>query len=423
MLFPELRLGRPADIDRLTGLDARIFPWGPWPRAAFAQTVLPRRDSRTLLALSDGRIAGYCCASLEPEGILHLTNLAVIPEWRRKGLGSLLTGEMETWGARRSCSSVMLEVRKGDTATIRFYDSLGYLREGTIERYYGSADAVVMGRQLEVKNAHEEKLGELSEAIAARLGPTPPVGLVLGSGLSWLVESAGIDGEFDIDSLPHMHGEKLPGHPGRIAVSRCGSFLFLMGRRHRYQGFDPAEISLLPSALSDLGTCTWILTSSAGGLLPEMDVGTAVVFEDHINLTGSAHRMTCGRCGGSVYSADLRSIALECAEAEGADLRAGVFAYVTGPAYETRSEVALLRSAGASMVSMSTVPEALALAELGCSTIALALVANSADGANPVSHEEVLAAQPKIRKKQEGFLLRLMDESLCYARGEDRCGG
>jgi purine-nucleoside phosphorylase len=405
------------DVDLLTGMDSGIFPEEPWPRRAFAQTVLPRRDSRTLLAVDGDEVVGYCCASLEPERLLHVTNLAVRPRWRRSGVGSLLAAEMEAWGARRGCGSATLEVRSGNPEAIGFYDARGYLREGVIEGYYRWGDALVMGRPLRVRTPSENKIAELSESLGGRLSFPPPVGVVLGSGLSWLVDSIGTSMEFDMDDLPHMQSEKLPGHPGRIAVSSCGRLLFLLGRRHRYQGFDAAEISLLPCALSDLGTCTWILTSSAGGLFPDAEVGSAVLFEDHMNLSGSAPDWTASRCGGSVYSERLRSLALQCAAEKGADLRSGVFAYVTGPAYETPSEVDLLGYAGAAAVSMSTVPEALALAQLGCSTIALALVANTIDGGMPLSHAEVLAAQPQIRRRQEAFLTELLKACATYAGG------
>ena len=95
-----------------------------------------------------------------------------------------------------------------------------------------------------------------------------------------------------------------------------------------------------------------------------------------------------------VYSRRLRAIALEEAKAIGIDLASGVYACMTGPSYETPAEIRMLRTLGADVVGMSTVPEAIVARHAGIEVLAIALVSNAAAGVSgaPITHEEVLEA-------------------------------
>ena len=95
-----------------------------------------------------------------------------------------------------------------------------------------------------------------------------------------------------------------------------------------------------------------------------------------------------------VYSSRLRVIAAEEAAALAVALTEGVYACMPGPSYETPAEIRMLRTLGADVVGMSTVPEAIVARHGGMEVLGIALVSNAAAGVlgTPITHEEVLEA-------------------------------
>ena len=134
-----------------------------------------------------------------------------------------------------------------------------------------------------------------------------------------------------------------------------------------------------------------ILTNGCGGLDPAWSPGTPVLISDHLNLTGASplHGATFVDLT-DLYSPRLRELA------RGIDptLPEGVYAQLRGPQYETPAEIRMLRTAGASLVGMSTALEAIAAREAGLEILGLSLVTNAAAGmtGEPLNHEEVLEA-------------------------------
>mgnify|MGYP001433902331 CR=1 FL=1 len=253
----------------------------------------------------------------------------------------------------------------------------------------------------------DRRRAALAASLGSRLRARPRVGVVLGSGLSWLAEDFGVRAEIDNSNLPGMAGTALPGHPGKVIQSADGRLVFLLGRRHTYQGFDGDEVALLPGALADLGVGRWLLTSSSGAVDPDLSVGDAVVFLDHLNLSGTVPSSPPGRPA-NCYRPDLRERTVELARELEASVRPGLFACCAGPEYETAAEIRLRRRMGVSTVSMSTAPEALALASQGCAVLAMSLVTNAADPEGEVSHHEVLEAQRVVSQRQGPFLRELL---------------
>jgi purine-nucleoside phosphorylase len=104
---------------------------------------------------------------------------------------------------------------------------------------------------------------------------------------------------------------------------------------------------------------------------------------------------------GSAYSRDLIDVATECALDLGIAPKEGVYAYMSGPQYETPAEIRMLRSMGADLVGMSTVAEAIQAAQCGIKTLCISCVTNYAAGMKeePLSHGEVVEAGEAISKK------------------------
>ena len=186
--------------------------------------------------------------------------------------------------------------------------------------------------------------------------------------------------------------------------------IIFQGRFHYYEGHDLETVTFPVRVLSRLGVSTMILTAATGGIRADLRAGNLVLLIDHLNLIGSnpLRGLNDPRLGTrfpdmtEVYSKRLRTLAREEAKRLGIDLVPGVYACLPGPSYETPAEIKMLRTLGADVVGMSTVPEAIVARHCGIDVLALALVSNAAAGVvgTPITHEEVLEAakhaEPKL---------------------------
>lgn len=400
----ELRIASNKDIPEILEIENKCFPC-PW-NVEQISTCVETPYFRTWTARSDGRIAGYVTANLVL-GELHVINLAVRAKFRNMGIGTLLLKTAEYWGGRLGVTASRLEVRKSSRSAIEFYKRNGYRQIGHLDNYYPDGEEALEFQAILVP---EETASVIARSVVSFIDGIPQVGVVLGSGLSWLADSFGKGIEIPYSEIAGFSYDRLPGHPGKLVLSGCGNYVFLLGRRHYYQGYSGDQVSLLPGVLGDLGVLSWVLMSSSGAVDPALDRGDIIVFSDHVNFSGCIPESTTGRVGRSVYSEELRELALSIASETGASVDKGVFACVSGPAYETSSEIRFLRRNGISSVSMSTVPEALLLSSRGFDVVALSLITNAVSPGEKVTHDEVLASQTVIRKKQEEFLIAFLRE-------------
>lgn len=257
---------------------------------------------------------------------------------------------------------------------------------------------------------------EVVRAVAGRLhgafGAPPPLAVVLGSGLGGLVGRLGDAVAADAASFG-LPSTTVPGHAGRVAVGSLGGtrVCLLAGRVHLYEGH-PAEVVVRGvRALAAWGVGRLLLTCSVGGIRDDLVPGRLVVITDHLNLMGRSP-LTGPAFGvrfpdlGSCWDAGLRAALHASARRLDQDLADGVLAAMPGPAYESPAEVRMLRAVGADVVGMSTVPEALAAAEIGLRTAGLALVSNRAAGLSdrPLHHDEVTAVARAAAAEFEGVI-------------------
>lgn len=269
---------------------------------------------------------------------------------------------------------------------------------------------------------------EAARLIADRLGPAPPLAVVLGSGLASFVEALE-----DVARLPYAAlgpdlAPTVPGHTGEIAAGRLGGerVWALVGRRHFYEGVPWDRATFLIRVLAAAGCRRVLLTNAAGGIRPDLTTGDWLLIADHLNLPGLAgHNPLIGLGdppGGSrfvdlsdAYSPALRRLIRGVAAARNVRLSEGVYAYVAGPSFETPAEIRFLARLGADAVGMSTIPEVLVARRLGLEVAALSCIANGAatEGAT-ISHEDVLAAVrravPTLIGLVEGLVIRLAGE-------------
>jgi purine-nucleoside phosphorylase len=227
----------------------------------------------------------------------------------------------------------------------------------------------------------------------------PEALVILGSGLSGVVDAVDISAEAPFDRLPGFASSNVIGHQGRFVFGKVGPtpVMVMSGRLHVYEGHPVDRIVLPVRAAAMLGCKVLIATNAAGGIRHDLRVGQTMMFTDHINLLG-VNPLTGpnidelgvrfpGMAG--TYSMRLRSLAAAIAVEQGMDLAQGVFAAVPGPNYETLAEIRYLSTIGADAVSMSTVPEVIAAKHAGMEIAAFSLIANQT---METSHEHVIEA-------------------------------
>ncbi|KAF8318318.1 nucleoside phosphorylase domain-containing protein [Cantharellus anzutake] len=189
----------------------------------------------------------------------------------------------------------------------------------------------------------------------------------------------------------------VPGQISALAFGLIGEgegvpVVAMLGRFHPYEGYQLSQVVYPIRLLALLGVKDIIITNAAGGLNPSNPVGTIVVVHDHIalpNLTGPLNALlgpvltppfdTRFVPLSNAYSFSLRKLVFKAAYNLGLPrdaLAEGTYAWVSGPTYETPAEGRFLRSIGADVVGMSTIPEVVAACQAGLQVIVLSLVTN-----------------------------------------------
>ena len=227
----------------------------------------------------------------------------------------------------------------------------------------------------------------------------PRAAVVLGSGLGPALGDALVEAAvFPFTDLPGFPPSGVPGHAGRLVIGHLAGVpvAAFFGRVHFYEGHGMDVPALLPRLAKELGVGTIVLTAAVGGLVPGEAAGTVVFVRDHLNMMGVAplrgwrypDGMPAFISATDIYDDALRELAFERAQALGISSSVGIYAAMSGPAYETPTEVSLLRSVGATVVGMSMVPEALPAAALGMRVLGICSLTNAFG--EHVEHEEVV---------------------------------
>lgn len=252
--------------------------------------------------------------------------------------------------------------------------------------------------------------------------PTPRVGIVLGTGLGSFVERMQIEATFERAELPHFPPATAMSHRGRLVCGRVDSLplVVMEGRFHVYEGHTLDLITLPIRLMRMLGVELLILTNASGGLNPEFRTGDIMLVTDHMNFMGINPLIgpNDDRFGprfpdiSETYSPRWRGVALDVAQRAAIPIRQGVYAAVTGPNYETRAEIRFFRMAGADVVGMSTVPEALVAAHAGLPVLAFSVVTNEclAPVTAPVRGEDVVAVANAAAVRLQTLLLGVLAE-------------
>jgi purine-nucleoside phosphorylase len=270
---------------------------------------------------------------------------------------------------------------------------------------------------------HEwEHVQAASKMVGSRWSGKPTVGLVLGTGLGALAREIEAEATIPYPEIPYFPRSTVESHKGQLVCGKLAGqpVMAMEGRFHLYEGYSPSQVTFPIRVMKELGCRLLIVSNAAGGLNPLTNKGDLIVIEDHINLMGLNPLIgpNDDRLGPRFpdliepYDRDLQNLALKIALEQNIVAHKGVYVAVVGPNLETRAEYRFLRTIGADVVGMSTVPEVLVAVHAGMKVLGFSIITDMCmpDALEPVRIEEIIAvanhAEAKLRTVVTGVLQR-----------------
>jgi len=254
-----------------------------------------------------------------------------------------------------------------------------------------------------------ERAGLAADFIFSRTNLRPQIAIVLGSGLGAFADEFTGATRIPYAEIPYFPRSTAIGHAGQLVIGKVGAIPVagMQGRVHLYEGYSAKDVVFPIRVFARMGVKAVILTNAAGGIKREFTQGRLVVISDHINLQGvnpltgpnderfglRFHDMT------DAYERRFREMAVGEGNRLGIGMNEGVYAGLAGPSYETPAEIRYLRTIGADLVGMSTVPEVIAARHSGMRVLGISCVTNAAAGIldQPLNHVEVLETAERIK--------------------------
>ena len=234
------------------------------------------------------------------------------------------------------------------------------------------------------------KIKKAAKYILKNIDTVPETALVLGTGLGYFAEFLKEKTIIPYKKIPGFPVSTAPDHAGRLVFGTLAGkrVMIMQGRIHYYEGYSMDEIVFPVRVMKILGIKNLILTNAVGSINTDYKVGDLVMIKDHIKffndtpLRGENIDNFGPRFNdlSNAYTKKLRELAREVALAENIPLNEGVYSYMPGPCFETPAEIRMLRTLGADVVGMSTVPEVICASHAEINVFAVSFVTNLAAG-------------------------------------------
>lgn len=268
-----------------------------------------------------------------------------------------------------------------------------------------------------------EAVEAAAERVRERFGRAPDAAIVLGTGLGGLAKEIAVSTSISYADIPGFPLSTVESHAGRLLCGTLGgkTVMAMQGRFHRYEGYTLRQVTFPVRVLRALGAETLIVSNAAGVMDPFWNPGEVMLIADHLNLLGDNPLIgpNDDRLGvrfpdmSAPYDAALRALAREVALGQRIVLREGVYAVVSGPTLETRAEYRMLRTLGADVVGMSTVPEVIVAVHGGMRVLGFSIMTDRClpDSLEAVELSTIIAnagkAEPMLTALVRGVLERM----------------
>lgn len=265
-----------------------------------------------------------------------------------------------------------------------------------------------------------DKIEDARQVIQKHWNRTPQVAIVLGTGLGGLVGDIDVEATIEYGEIPHFPKSTATSHRGRLVCGLMSGVpvVAMEGRFHYYEGYPLKQITLPVRVFKSLGAELLVLSNACGGLNPYFSSGDIMVIEDQINLIGDNPLIGINddRLGPRFpdmcepYDQQWVDRTIAIARRSNIEAHKGVFVAVAGPNLETRAEYRFLRTIGADVVGMSTVPETIVAIHCGLKVVGLSVITDMClpDALHPANVEEIIRvaneAEPKLRQIVRGIV-------------------
>ncbi len=278
-----------------------------------------------------------------------------------------------------------------------------------------------------------ENAVEAAEFIRSKYEGPVKTAVVLGSGLGAFADDLANSVRVPYETIPHFARSTVAGHAGQLVLGEIEGIPVAVqqGRFHYYEGYKMEQVMLPMRVFGSLGIENVILTNAAGSLNTDMTPGSLMLLADHLNcmgvnpLRGSNDERFGPRFPDmtAVYDKEFQEVVVEEANAisqerfdSGEDktltdfLHRGVYCALSGPTYETPSEIHMYRLLGADAVGMSTVPEAIAARHQGMKVVGISCITNFGAGMTSelINHEEVMETGARVAEVFKELLRRVI---------------
>lgn len=257
-----------------------------------------------------------------------------------------------------------------------------------------------------------EKINETLKVIRERTDKNYEIGIILGTGLGGLVQEIEIEHEIDYSELPHFPLSTVESHHGKLIFGKLANkeVVAMQGRFHYYEGYSMQQITYPVRVMKMLGVNNLLVSNACGGMNPLFKRGDIMLIVDHINLLGDNPLIGPNEDElgprfpdmSEPYNHGLIQIAENVALRNNIKIQKGVYVAVSGPNLETKAEYRFLRTIGADVVGMSTVPENIVANHMGMKVLGISIITDECfpEALQPVNVEEIIAAamdaEPKM---------------------------
>ncbi|THH35537.1 purine-nucleoside phosphorylase [Neolewinella litorea] len=260
-----------------------------------------------------------------------------------------------------------------------------------------------------------QQIQECVAFIKQRARTVPRVGIILGTGLSTLVEEIEVEQEFVYGLLPFFSVSTVASHRGKLVLGKLRGVpvVAMAGRLHYYEGYSMQQLTFPVRVLKALGIEHLLISNASGSVNPDICAGDVVFIKDHINmqpdnpLRGHNDDRLGPRFPDMVhtYNRELNATAMKMAEKRGLTAHEGVYLALAGPNLETPAEYRMANIIGADVIGMSTVPEVLVARHSDLPVFVASVVSNKcfpiAD-IQPTTVDDVISTvqevEPKLRE-------------------------
>lgn len=261
-----------------------------------------------------------------------------------------------------------------------------------------------------------DKMRESAAFIKSKTKTVPEIAIILGTGLGNLAKKIKKEAEIDYAQIPHFPVSTVESHAGKLLFGTlAGKKVAAMeGRFHFYEGYSAAEVTFPVRVLREIGAKILVVSNASGGLNLNYRKGEIVVIEDQINFMGVNPLIGPNdeRVGprfpdmSEPFSARLAGLTEQAAREKKISVRRGVYIGVAGPNLETRAEYRMMRSWGADLVGMSTVPEVIVGVHMGMEVLGLSIVTDvcDPDHLEPVDIKEIIKTANEAGPKLDSLL-------------------